>query len=108
MQRLVPLRSAYPTYPAYHPPMAVPYDSSGRYGCVAAARAMVGMAAGAAAGCTNAAATTSSACSEGAAAGSATTAAASVQGKTYYLYGNTGLAPSYGANGVCHTVVPTP
>jgi len=31
-----------------------------------------------------------------------------VQGKTYYLCGNTWFKPSYGANGVYYTVVPTP
>ena len=31
-----------------------------------------------------------------------------VQGKTYYLCGNTWFQPSFGANGVFYTVVPTP
>ena len=42
---------AYPAaYPAYHPPVAVPYYSSGCYGCAAAAGAVVGVAVGAAVG----------------------------------------------------------
>ena len=36
---------AYGTYPAYHPPVAVPYYSSGCSGCAVAAGAVVGMAA---------------------------------------------------------------
>jgi len=32
----------------------------------------------------------------------------SVQGKNYYLCGNTWFKPLYGANGVYYTVVPTP
>ena len=67
---------AYPTYPVYHPPVAVPYYSSGCYGCAAAAGAVVGMAAGAAVASANTAAATSSAYSAGVAAGSANTAAA--------------------------------
>ncbi len=35
-------------------------------------------------------------------------ASPSVQGKTYYLCGDTWLSPSYGANGVYYRVVPTP
>jgi hypothetical protein len=31
-----------------------------------------------------------------------------VQGKTYYLCGNTWFKPQYGANGVFYKVVPTP
>jgi hypothetical protein len=31
-----------------------------------------------------------------------------VQGKTYYLCGNTWFEPSYGASGVSYRVVPTP
>jgi hypothetical protein len=32
----------------------------------------------------------------------------SVQGQQYYLCGNTWFKPSFGANGVFYTVVPTP
>ena len=67
---------AYPTYPVYHPPVAVPYYSSGCYGCAAAAGAVVGMAAGAAVASANTAAATSNAYNAGVAAGSANTAAA--------------------------------
>ena len=31
-----------------------------------------------------------------------------VGGGTYYLCGNTWFSPSYGANGICYRVVPTP
>jgi hypothetical protein len=31
-----------------------------------------------------------------------------VQGKTYYLCGNTWFSPSYGANGVTYRVIPAP
>ena len=33
---------------------------------------------------------------------------ANVQGKSYYISGNTWFQPSYGANGVYYRVVPTP
>ena len=66
----------YPTYPVYHPPVAVPYYSSGCYGCAAAVGAIAGAAVGAAAASANTAAATSSAYSAGVAAGSAGTAAA--------------------------------
>ena len=71
---------AYPTYPVYHPPVAVPYYSTGCYGCAAAAGAVVGMAAGAAVASANTAAATSNAYAAGVAAGSATTAAATTVG----------------------------
>ena len=61
-----------PYYP-YHPPVAVPYYSSGCTGCAAAAGAVVGVAAGAAIASANTAAATSSAYSAGVAAGSANT-----------------------------------
>ena len=64
------------TYPAYHPPVAVPYYASGCYGCAAAAGAVVGAAAGAAAASANTQAATSSAYAAGVATGSANTAAA--------------------------------
>ena len=53
--------AAYPTYPAYHPPVAVPYYSSTCSGCAAAAGAVVGVAAGAAVASANTAAATSNA-----------------------------------------------
>ena len=94
----------------------------------AAAGAAVGMVAGAAIASANTSAATSSAYSAGVAAGAAAASAApttyvmgaiyaklpagcvtpSVQSKTYYLCGNTWFQPSYGANGVYYTVVPTP
>jgi len=108
----------YGGYGAYHPPVAVPYYSSGCYGCAAAAGAVVGLATGAAiasantsavassayaAGAANTAAATSSAYSAGVAAGA--TAAhyemgvayaslpsqcgeANIQGANYYVCGS--------------------
>ncbi len=68
---------AYPAaYYPYHPPTAVPYYSSGCYGCAAAAGAVVGAAAGAAVASANTAAATSNAYAAGVATGSANTAAA--------------------------------
>ena len=117
-------------YVGYHPPTAVPYYSSGCYGCAAAAGAVVGIAAGAAVASANTQAATSNAYASGVAAGSASTAAAYgsaayvigvnyatipkacatpvVHGQTYYLCGNTWFQPVYGANGVYYRVVPTP
>lgn len=111
-------------YPAYHPPVAVPYyAASGCYGCAAAAGAVVGVTAGAAVASANA----SNAYAAGVAAGSASTAAAmsyvqgvnyaalpagcvvsNVPGGTYYACGNTWFQPYYGANGVYYRVVPAP
>ncbi len=115
---------AYPGYPAYHPPVAVPdYAASGCYGCAAAAGAIVGVAAGAAVASANTAAATNSAYNAGVAAGAAGAyvigatyamlpsgcVTPSVQGTpTYYLCGNTWFQPTYGANGVYYRVVPTP
>ena len=70
----------YPTavaYAPYHPPVAVPYYSSGCYNCgsAAAAGAVVGLAAGAAIASANTAAATSNAYAAGVATGSANTAA---------------------------------
>ena len=73
---ITPIRRARPTtirptYPVYHPPVAVPYYSSGCYGCAAAAGAIVGAAVGAAAASANTAAATSNAYAAGVATGSA-------------------------------------
>jgi hypothetical protein len=66
----------YPAAPVYHPPVAVPYYSTGCYGCAAAAGAVVGVAAGAAVASANTAAATNNAYAAGVAAGSASTATA--------------------------------
>jgi hypothetical protein len=93
------------------------------------------MTTGAAVASATTAAATSTAYAAGVAAGSASTAAAmsgaatppttyvmganyamlpsgcatpDVGGKTYFLCGNTWFQPSFGANGVYYTVVPTP
>lgn len=116
---------AYPAYPVYHPPVAVPAYSSGCYGCAAAAGAVVGVAAGAAVASANTAAATSNAYAAGVAAGAASApvayamgvnyaalppgaSPANVGGATYYIVGNTWFKPMYGANGVYYRVVPTP
>ncbi|MCI0353626.1 MAG: hypothetical protein L0099_01115 [Acidobacteria bacterium] len=124
-----PYYGAY--YPAYHPPTTVDYYGSSCYNCggwstagAAAAGAAVGIAVGAAAASANTSAATSSAYNAGVAAGMAASptyamgaiyttlpagcATPNVQGKTYYLCGNTWFQPSYGANGVYYRVVPTP
>jgi len=119
----------YPTYPVYHPPVAVPYYSSGCYGCAAAVAAIAGVAVGAAAASANTAAATSSAYPAGVATGESMAGApasgtyvmranyASLpagsmtidkNGGTCYLSGNTWFQPSYGANGVFYKVVPAP
>jgi hypothetical protein len=118
-------------YPAYHPPTTVNYYGSGCYDCggwstagAAAAGAALGVAAGSAIASANTAAATSNAYSAGYAAGSAASPTyvmgaiygtlpsgcvnTSVHGGTYYLCGSTWFKPSYGANGVYYTVVPTP
>lgn len=125
-------------YPAYHPPVAVPYYGSTCYGCAAAAGAVVGMATGAAIASSNNAAATSNAYAAGAAAGAASNQAAynagvaagaaqyamgvsyaslptgcqsaQVNSTTYYVCAstNTWFQPSYGANGVFYKVVPAP
>ena len=114
-----------PTYPVYHPPVAVPVYSAGCYGCAAAAGAVVGVAAGAAVASANTAAATSNAYAAGVAAGAASApvayamgvnyaalppgaSPANVGGATYYIVGNTWFKPMYGANGVYYRVVPTP
>jgi hypothetical protein len=116
----------YAGYPAYHPPVAVPYYAAGGcYGCAAAAGAVAGVATGAAIASANTAAATSNAYAAGVAAGSAYSGGTytmgvsyaslpagctspPVQGGVYYLCGNTWFRPSYGANGVFYRVVPPP
>ena len=114
---------AYGTYPAYHPPVAVPYYSSGCAGCAVAAGAVVGMAAGAAVASAN----TASAYNAGVAAGVTAASAprgystgvsyaslppgssqVNVRGTVYYLSGNTWFQPFFGANGAYYQVVPAP
>jgi hypothetical protein len=118
-------------YPAYHPPTTVNVYGSTCSSCggwstagAAAAGLAVGVVAGAAIGSANANAAASNAYSAGYAAGStanptyamgaiyATVPAGcvqpTVQGKSYYLCGNTWFQPSYGANGVYYRVVPAP
>jgi hypothetical protein len=117
-------------YAAYHPPTTVNVYGSSCGNCggwstagAAAAGAAVGVVAGTAIASANTQAATSNAYSAGYAAGATNTAYAmgaiyptlpagctnpNVQGKTYYLCGNTWFLPSYGANGVYYRVVPTP
>lgn len=105
----------YPTavaYAPYHPPVAVPYYSSGCYNCgsAAAAGAVVGLAAGAAIASANTATATSNAYAAGVATGSANTAARYSSG---YAAGtaNVALAPTTTttvyAMGVNYATVPT-
>jgi hypothetical protein len=103
----------YGGYPAYHPPVAVPYYSStGCYGCAAAAGAIVGAGAGyaaAAAAAPAAAPLTVTPVAGGSYAMLPPGAiAVSRLGTTYYLSGNTWYQPVYGANGVFYQVVPAP
>jgi hypothetical protein len=100
-------------------------------GAASAAATSNAYSAGVAAGSASTAAATTSAYNAGVAAGVAATGAPapaggayvmgqsyaslpagcmspSVQGKTYYLCGNTWFQPAYGANGVFYRVVPTP
>ncbi|MGE0225736.1 MAG: hypothetical protein AB7F35_24555 [Acetobacteraceae bacterium] len=110
-----------PAYPAYHPPVSVPYYGSTCTGCAVAAGAVAGGLAGAAV----ASAASSNAYAAGVAAGSASAAAQYIMGgqyatlpggcarpsvgsQVYYLCGNTWFLPSYGANGVYYRVVPAP
>jgi hypothetical protein len=120
---------AYPGYPAYHPPVAVPYyASAGCLGCAAAAGAIVGATAGAVVA--SAVATAPAGYNVGVATGATPVSVPSpgvayvmganyasipsgcvkppVQGGTYYLCGNTWFQPTYGANGLFYRVVPTP
>ncbi len=76
----LPVNGAYPAYGAYHPPVAVPYYSTGCMGCAAAAGAVAGMAVGGAIAYSTTtaanAAATSNAYAAGVATGSANTNAA--------------------------------
>jgi hypothetical protein len=125
---------AYPGYPAYHPPVAVPYYSaSGCYGCAAAAGAVVGATVGAVAVTAAAssayaasAAATSNAYAAGVAAGAAAAApvaysvgvnyaalpggcmAPQQTGNGLYLCGNNWFKPVYGANGLYYVAVSGP
>jgi hypothetical protein len=99
-----PPGSYYGGYPAYHPPVAVPYYSgSGCYGCAAAAGAVAGVAVGAAVG----AAAASAAAAPGA---YATLPAGCIYRVLPHAYecGGVWLAPAYGANGVYYSSVPPP
>jgi len=123
----------YGTYPAYHPPVAVPYYSSGCAGCAVAAGAVVGMAAGAAVASANTASAYNAGVAAGVTAASAPMAPAvavaaprsypmgysyaslppgasqvNVRGTTYYLSGNTWFQPFFGANGAYYQVVSAP
>ena len=81
----------------YHPPVAVPYYSTGCYGCAAAAGAVVGMATGAAIASANTAAATSNAYAAGIATGSASTAAATTNAyNAGVAAGAAGAAPAGG------------
>ncbi len=104
-------------YPAYHPPVAVPYYSaSGCYGCALAAGAVVGATVGAVAASANTAAAYSSGYAAGSAAGYAMgvnyaalpTGCAYQAGPNEYLCGGSWFRPAYGANGLYYTVVPAP
>lgn len=100
---------AAPVYAPYHPPVAVPYYSSGCYNCAgaAAAGAVVGVAAGAAIASAN---TAAAAYASGVNYAALPVGATPITryGTTYYLVGNTWFLPAYGANGVYYRVVPTP
>ena len=110
-------------YPAYHPPVAVPYYSTGCYGCAAAAGAIAGAAVVAATSSANSASAYSSGYAAGSSAATQATTyvmgqnyaalpAGSAQvshgGTTYYVSGSTWFQPAYGANGVYYHVVPAP
>jgi hypothetical protein len=99
---------AYGGYPAYHPPVAVPYYSaSGCNGCAPTAGAVAGAAAGAAVA-------TAAAAPRYAAAPAPTAYAALPGGCVYrpfphkYECGGLWLAAAYGANGVYYYAVPAP
>jgi len=100
----------YAGYPAYHPPVAVPYYSSGCYGCAAAAGAVAGVAVGAAVGA--AAASAPAAPTYVVGSDYATLPAGATQvyqgGNTYYVSGNLWFRPVYGANGLYYVAVPAP
>jgi hypothetical protein len=99
----------YYGYPAYHPPVAVPYYSaSGCYGCAAAAGAVVGATVGAAAA--SAAARPPVYAPPAAPVAYAALPAGCVYRPLPQEYecGGTWFAPAYGANGVYYRVVPAP
>jgi hypothetical protein len=100
-----PAYGAYPAYPAYHPPVAVPYYSTGCMGCAAAAGAVVGMATGAAIASSANAAATQNAYAAGVATGSANTNAAYQQG--YAAGATTAGAPLPGTTRTTTTVTTT-
>ncbi|BAN27546.1 hypothetical protein [Caballeronia insecticola] len=113
--------------PAYHPPTVVNNYGSGCYNCggwntagAAAAGAVVGVAAGVAVASANNSVATANAYNAGVAAGTSYAMGnvyptlpagcfrpSNVNG-TYYVCGNSWLAPAYGANGVYYRVVPAP
>jgi hypothetical protein len=103
----------YPGYPAYHPPVAVPYYSAaGCYGCAAAAGAVVGATAGMAVG---AAAASAAYAPPVYAPPAAPVAYASLPAGCIYRIlpheyecAGTWFAPAYGANGVYYRVVAPP
>ena len=99
-----PAYPAYPAYAAYHPPVAVPYYSSGCYGCAAAAGAVVGVAAGAAIASSANAAATSNAYAAGVATGSANSAAAYQSG--YAAGATTTAAPANWVTGASYASLP--
>ena len=98
-----PGSAGYVGYPAYHPPVAVPYYSAnGCNGCAVAAGAIAGVAVGVAIG---AAAQPAPA----PVAYAALPAGCAYQPAPHeYLCGGTWFAPVYGANGVFYQVVPPP
>jgi len=117
----------YPVYPAFHPPVAIPYYSTGCGGCAVAAGAIAGatLATATAAAVADANVDSNAAAySAGYGAGAASARAyamggsyarlpsgcimPTVGGKTYYLCGDTWFKPVYGANGVYYVVVPKP
>jgi hypothetical protein len=89
--------AGYPAYAPYHPPVAVPYYSSGCYNCAGAAAAgvIVGAAVGASVASANSAAAASNAYAAGVATGSANTSAAYSSG---YVAGASGAPYSMGVN----------
>ena len=99
--------SVYAGYPAYHPPVAVPYyAASGCYGCAATAGAIVGATAAAAA----VAPMEGASVVMGGSYAMLPPGAIEVSrfGVQYYLLVNTWFQPVYGANGVFYRVVPAP
>jgi len=102
-----PGSAGYAGYPAYHPPVAVPYYSaSGCNGCAAAAGAVVGATAGYAAG----AAAASAAVRPPQPVAYATLPQGCVYRPLPHAYdcGGAWLAPAYGANGVYYHPIPPP